>query len=87
VEHAGLVAEGESRCGRRVQGSRQINFFKGASLSDPQGLFNAGLDAKATRAIDIREGDRINGTALKDLIRAAVAMNSGSVRPAKTGKR
>ncbi len=54
----------------------KINFFKGASLKDPHGLFNAGLDAKATRAIDLREGDRINESALKDLIRAAVALNA-----------
>src|SRR3990170_533584 len=53
----------------------KINFFKGASLKDPHGLFNAGLDAKATRAIDLREGDKINESALKDLIRAAVAHN------------
>jgi hypothetical protein len=55
----------------------KINFFKGASLDDPQGLFNAGLEAKASRAIDIREGDRINTAALKDLVRAAVALNTG----------
>src|SRR5262245_13822489 len=56
----------------------KINFFKGASLDDPHGLFNAGLDAKATRAIDISEGDGINEAALKELIRAAVALNSTS---------
>ena len=57
----------------------KINFFKGASLPDPHGLFNAGLDAKATRAIDLQEGDKINESALKELIRAAVALNtSGS---------
>ncbi len=57
----------------------KLNFFKGASLEDPQGLFNAGLDAKATRAIDLSEGDNIDEAALKDLIRAAVAYNmSGS---------
>jgi len=53
----------------------KINFFQGASLKDPHGLFNAGLEAKATRAIDLREGDKINTPALKDLIRAAVAHN------------
>lgn len=53
----------------------KVNFFKGASLSDPYGLFNAGLEAKATRAIDLRQGDDINESALKDLIRAAVAHN------------
>lgn len=53
----------------------KLNFFKGASLEDPKGLFNAGLEAKATRAIDIHEGDKIDEPALKDLIRAAVAYN------------
>jgi hypothetical protein len=53
----------------------KLNFFKGASLEDPQGLFNAGLDAKATRAIDFSEGDKIREAALKDLIRAAVALD------------
>lgn len=53
----------------------KLNFFKGASLDDPQGLFNAGLEAKATRAIDFNEGDKIKEKALKDLIRAAVAFN------------
>ncbi len=57
----------------------KLNFFKGASLNDPKRLFNAGLDAKATRAIDFSEGDEIDESALKDLIRAAVAYNvSGS---------
>ena len=54
----------------------KLNFFKGASLKDPKKLFNAGLEAKATRAIDISEGDKIDETALKDLIRQAVALNS-----------
>jgi hypothetical protein len=53
----------------------KINFFKGASLPDPHGLFNAGLDAKATRAIDLHEGDKLDESALKDLVRAAVAYN------------
>jgi hypothetical protein len=57
----------------------KLNFFKGASLDDPQGLFNAGLEAKATRAIDVAEGEGINESALKDLVRAGVAHNaSGS---------
>jgi hypothetical protein len=54
----------------------KLNFFKGASLKDPKHLFNAGLDAKATRAIDISEGGRIDEAALKDLIRAAVELNA-----------
>jgi hypothetical protein len=53
----------------------KINFFKGASLPDPHGLFNAGLDAKASRGIDIREGESIDETALQEMIGAAVALN------------
>ena len=53
----------------------KLNFFKGASLPDPKKLFNAGLEAKATRAIDIAEDDKVDEAALKDLIRAAVAFN------------
>ena len=53
----------------------KLNFFKGASLKDPKRLFNAGLDAKFTRAIDFNEGDDIDASALKALIRAAVAYN------------
>ena len=54
----------------------KLNFFKGASLKDPKRLFNAGLDAKATRAIDFTANDKIDESALKALIRAAVAHNS-----------
>jgi hypothetical protein len=53
----------------------KLNFFKGASLSDPHGLFNTGLEAKATRAIDFAEGDAVNESALKELVRSAVALN------------
>jgi hypothetical protein len=53
----------------------KLNFFKGASLEDPQGLFNAGLEAKASRGIDFSEGDKIQEAALKELIRAAVDFN------------
>lgn len=56
----------------------KLNFFKGASLKDPKGLFNAGLDAKATRAIDFREGEKINAADLKELIRAAAAHSVSS---------
>lgn len=54
----------------------KLNFFKGASLKDPNGLFNAGLDAKATRGIDFHEGDEIDEAPLKDLVREAVAYNN-----------
>jgi hypothetical protein len=53
----------------------KMNFFQGAALPDPHKLFNAGLDAKKTRAIDFHEDAKINETALKELIRAAVAQN------------
>ena len=54
----------------------KLNFFKGASLKDPKHLFNAGLDAKATRAIDFGEGDKIDEPAIKELVRAAVEYNT-----------
>lgn len=57
------------------KGNVKMNFFQGASLPDPHKLFNAGLDAKKTRAIDFHENAKINESALKDLIRAAVAQN------------
>ena len=53
----------------------KLNFFKGASLKDPNSLFNAGLDAKATRGIDFHEGDEMDEVALKELVREAVAFN------------
>lgn len=58
----------------------KLNFFKGASLKDPKGLFNAGLDAKVTRAIDFHEDDKIDAPALKSLIRAAVAFNQAGAK-------
>ena len=61
----------------------KLNFFKGASLKDPHGLFNAGLEAKATRAIDIHERDKINAPALRELIRAAVAHSTGKQKPSR----
>ena len=57
----------------------KLNFFKGAALTDPKKLFNSGLEAKASRSIDLNEDSKIDEAALKDLIRAAVALNtSGS---------
>lgn len=53
----------------------KLNFFNGASLQDSKGLFNAGLDAKATRAIDFNEGDEIDESGLKDFVRAAISLN------------
>jgi len=61
----------------------KLNFFKGAALQDPDRLFNAGLEAKATRAIDFHEGDTIDEPALRELIRAAVAQNTSKQKAAK----
>jgi hypothetical protein len=58
----------------------KINFFKGASLEDPHGLFNAGLAAKTSRAIDVHEGDCVNEGALKRLVRAATDLNCGHLK-------
>lgn len=54
----------------------KLNFFKGASLKDPKKLFNAGLEAKGSRGIDLAENSKIDEAALKDLIKQAVALNS-----------
>jgi hypothetical protein len=69
-EHAGLICTGET-----YKSVVKLTFAKGASLKDPSGLFNASLEGKVRRAIDLHEGDRINEKALKALIRAAVALN------------
>ena len=68
--HAGILCTGET-----YKNAVKLTFAKGASLEDPSGLFNASLDGNTRRAIDIHEGDRIDETALKALIRAAVALN------------
>jgi hypothetical protein len=60
--------------------SVKMNFFRGTTLPDPHKLFNAGLDAKKTRAIDFHENDKINEPALKDLIRSAVALNRAGTK-------
>jgi hypothetical protein len=68
--HGGIVCTGETY--KKVV---KMTFAKGAALKDPSGLFNSSLDGNARRAIDIHEGERVNEAALKDLIRAAVALN------------
>ena len=65
----------------------KVNFFKGAMLDDPKRLFNAGLDAKTSRSIDLHQGDALDDKGFKDLIRAAVALNgtkSKGAAPKKT---
>jgi len=54
----------------------KVNFFKGAVLPDPHGLFNGGLNAKASRSIDLSKGDQVDEAALQDLVREAVAHNA-----------
>jgi len=68
--HGGIVCTGET-----YKNVVKMTFAKGASLNDPSGLFNSSLEGNVRRAIDIREGDKVNERALKDLIRAAVALN------------
>jgi hypothetical protein len=68
--HNGIVCTGES-----YKNHVKLTFAKGASLNDPAGLFNASMDGNVRRAIDIHHGDTINDSALKDLVRAAVALN------------
>ena len=68
--HGGIVCTGET-----YKNVVKMTFAKGAELKDPSRLFNAGLEGNVRRAIDIHEGDKINEAALKDLIRAAVALN------------
>jgi len=53
----------------------KVNFFKGAHLEDPRGLFNAGLDAKDSRSIDLAEGEQVDAAALQGLVRAATNLN------------
>ena len=68
--HGGIVCTGET-----YKSVVKMTFAKGAWLEDPAGLFNSSLDGNVRRAIDIREGEKINEADLKDLIRAAVALN------------
>src|SRR5689334_1289431 len=68
--HSGIVCTGEV-----YKNAVKMTFAKGASLKDPSGLFNSSLEGNVRRAIDIHEGERIDEAALKELIRAAVALN------------
>ena len=69
-EHAGIICTGET-----YKDKVKLTFARGASLEDPSGLFNSGLEGGARRAIDFHEGDKIDEMALKALIRAAMALN------------
>lgn len=69
--HGGIICTGET-----YKDKVKLTFMNGASIDDPSGLFNAGLDGNARRAIDVRAGDKIDANLFKALIRAAVALNS-----------
>jgi len=71
--HGGMICTGET-----YKSVVKMTFAKGASLEDPSGLFNSSLEGNTRRAIDLHEGDEIDAEALKDLIRAAVALNTSS---------
>ena len=84
-EHDGIICTGET-----YKSYVKLTFAKGAALEDPAGLFNASLEGNARRAIDIREGDKIDERAFKALIRAAVAVNEGkkgAARPVRAQKK
>ena len=72
--HDGIICTGES-----YKSVVKTTFAKGAFLDDPSGLFNSSLEGRVRRAIDFREGDRVNEKALKALVRAALALNTASI--------
>src|SRR5262245_9370109 len=73
--HAGMMCTGET-----YKNHVKMTFAKGASLKDPSGLFNTGLEGNVRRAIDFHQGDKVDAKALKALIREAVALNESSGR-------
>jgi len=73
--HDGLICTGET-----YKSVVKMTFAKGAALKDPSRLFNSSLEGDVRRAIDVREGEEINEDALKDLIRAAVALNKSKAK-------
>jgi hypothetical protein len=80
--HDGIICTGES-----YKNHVKLTFARGASLKDPARLFNSSLEGGTRRAIDIHEGDRVDATAFKALVRQAVAFNSsGKSKPAKKTK-
>ena len=78
-EHDGIICTGET-----YKEVVKLTFARGAALEDPSGIFNSSLEGNVRRAIDIREGDKINEKALKTLIRAAVALNASARSRKKT---
>jgi hypothetical protein len=76
--HGGIICTGET-----YKSVVKMTFAKGARLKDPSGLFNSSLEGNVRRAIDIREGEKVDEPALKDLIRAAVALNLEGAKKTK----
>jgi hypothetical protein len=74
-EHAGIICTGET-----YKAVVKLTFAKGAALADPSRLFNSSLEGNTRRAIDIHEGEKINETALKALVRAAVTLNTSKTK-------
>ena len=74
--HDGIICTGES-----YKAVVKLTFAKGASLPDPRKLFNSSLDGKVRRAIDIREGERVDADAFRALVRAAIALNAAAKKP------
>jgi hypothetical protein len=74
-EHAGIICTGETY--KQVV---KLTFAKGASLDDPKGLFNSSLEGNVRRAIDFREGDKLNASALKALVKQAVVLNESKTK-------
>jgi len=79
--HDGLICTGET-----YKAAVKLTFAKGASLEDPAGLFTSSLEGKVRRAVDIREGEKIDATALKKLFRGAVLLNLRSKTKPKAGR-
>jgi hypothetical protein len=79
--HGGIVCTGEA-----YKSVVKLTFAKGAALKDPAKLFNSSLEGNVRRAIDIREGDKVDEAALKELMRAAVALNLNVKRKLKPGR-
>jgi hypothetical protein len=73
--HHGIVCTGET-----YKDKVKLTFAKGAALEDPAGLFNAGLESGTRRAIDIHEGEKVEGRAFKALVKAAVALNAPAAK-------
>ena len=74
-EHDGIICTGET-----YKSVVKMTFAKGASLEDPSGLFNSSLDSNVRRAIDVHEGEEIDGDALKALVREAIALNESKAK-------